>query len=421
MPLSEPQIRAARPRERAYKMFDSGGLYLQVTPSGGKLWRMRFKVDGKEKVLALGAYPKTGLRDARQARNDAQERLDEGVDPAAERQQQKASVVEASERTFKVVALEWHELRKHKWTAKYADQILKRLEADIFPTLGARPIAEITAKEMLETLKKVEARGVLVTLRRLKQYCSGIFRYAIVNEDCQHDPAAPLAGALKAPGKVKHHKALRRDDFGEFLTRIDAYDGEPETGLAVLLALLMVPRTTELRAAEWTEFENWEEEKKRDKALWRIPEARMKLDDPHLVPLSRQACETLSKLHKLTGGEKYLFPSHSAEGFMSNNTMLYALYRMGYHSRTTTHGLRTMFSTEANEHDFEEDWIERQLAHDERDDTRAAYNAAQYLPQRRRMLQWWADYLDGLKAEYLAELKAKEEERLAKLAAAASV
>ena len=265
--------------------------------------------------------------------------------------------------------------------------------------------ADIKPKDMLATLKKVEQRGVLETTRRLKQYCSSIFRYAIVSEYCENDPAAPLRGALKAPPRPKHHKALGRAEIGDFLIQLTNYDGEPETRIAIYLALLMVPRTTELRAAEWAEFEQWDQNE--EAALWRVPAERMKMNDPHLVPLSRQACAALRDLHKRTGGQKYLFPSRSREGFMCNNTMLYGLYRLGFRGRTTTHGFRRTFSTEANEHGWKEDWVERQLAHDERDRVRAAYNAAQYLPQRRDMLQWWADYLDGLRA-------AEEEKRVAK-------
>jgi integrase len=395
MPLSEPQLRSAKPRERPYKLFDSGGLYVLVNPNGSKLWRMRFVLSGKENVLALGAYPKVGLQRARQDRNAAREKIEQGTNPAAEKRVKKAVAIQTEGPTFERVAREWHELRKHEWTPTYAKQILVRLQEDIFPDLGERPIAEIRPKDMLATLKQVEARGVLETTRRLKQYCSSIFRYAIVSEYCDHDPAAPLKGALKAPSKSKHHTALGRSEFGDFLIRLASYDGEPTTRIAIHLALLTVPRTTELRAAEWIEFEKWE--KNSENALWRIPAARMKMNDPHVVPLSRQACAALHDLHGRTGRSKYLFPSRSREGFMSNNTMLYGLYRMGFHGRTTTHGFRRMFSTEANEHGFNEDWIERQLAHDDRDRIRAAYNAAQYLPQRREMLQWWADYLDQLK------------------------
>lgn len=401
MALRELELRTAKPQARAYKLYDGEGLYLKVTPSGGKLWRVKFKHHGKEKGLALGAYPKVGLLEARRQRDAARDQLDQGVDPAAERKRQKLLAAAAQVLTFKRVAKDWHDTRKHEWTPAYAIQIWNRLEEDIFPDLGERPIAEIEPKEMLAVLKKVEARGVLETNRRLKQYCSAIFRFAIASDHCKHDPAAPLKGALKAPPKPQHHKSLARDELGAFMLRLGAYDGEPETAIALELVLLLVPRTTELRAAKWTEFEAWQHTF--DKALWRIPGERMKMDDPHLVPLSRQACEALRRLHKLTGAKDCLFPSQGREGFMSNNTMLYALYRMGYHGRTTTHGFRSVFSTEANENGWNEDWIERQLAHDERDKVRAAYNAAQYLPQRREMLQWWADHLGQLRDAEIAK------------------
>lgn len=397
MSLTEPQVRTAKPAERAYKLYDTGGLYLRVTPSGSKLWRMRFVLAGKEKTLSIGRYPKVGIAQARKARDAAREQLDQGADPAEQKQERKraARAKVAAGITFKRAAREWRDLRQHEWTENYSKQVWTRLEDDIFPKLGAKTLKSIKAPEMLATLKAVEARGVLETTRRLKQYCSAIFRYAIAAGYCDIDPAAPLKGALKAPPKPKHHKALPRDEVGELLIKLSNYDGEPETGMAISLALLMVPRTTELRASAWTEFENWRAD--HENALWRVPAERMKMDDPHLVPMSRQACEILRRLHKLTGHSQYLFPSNSREGVMSNNTMLFALYRMGFHGRTTTHGFRRIFSTEANEHGFNEDWIERQLAHDERNRVRAAYNAAQYLPQRRTMLQWWADYLDGLK------------------------
>jgi integrase len=395
MPLKESEVRTARPRERAYKLYDSEGLFLLVTPSGGKLWRFRYTMAGKEKLLSFGRYPRIGLAAARKLRNAAIEKVQAGEDPAAERRA-KRKRAEVKRRTFRAVALEWRQLHLHEWTPAYAKQILNRLEADVFPKIGNDEISEIKPARMLEVLKAVEARGVLETNRRLKQYCSAIFRYGVASQYCEHDPAAPLKGALKAPPRPKHHKALATSEVGDFLIRLSAYDGEPETRIAINLAMLMVPRTTELRAALWTEFDALESDK--EEGLWRIPAERMKMNTPHLVPLSRQARQLLLELKAITGKSRYLFPSNNREGFMSNNTMLFALYRMGFHGRTTTHGFRRLFSTEANEHGWNEDWIERQLAHDERNRVRAAYNAAQYLKQRREMLQWWADRLDQLKA-----------------------
>ncbi len=393
MPLSEPQLRSAKPAASAYKLFDSAGLFLVVTPSGGKLWRFRFKLDGKEKLLTLGAYPRIGLTAARKKRNDAIEKVQAGEDPAAERAAEKLKRKRAPIYTFKSVALEWHQLHEHEWTPAYAKQVMNRLEADIFPSLGGIEVSEIKPAMMLEVLKVVEARGVLETNRRLKQYCSGIFRYGIASQYCEHDPAAPLKGALKSPPRAKHHKALARGEVGDFLIRLAAYDGEEETRIAINLAVLMAPRTTELRAARWLEFDGMD----REDGLWRIPAERMKMNTPHLVPLARQSRALLARLQQITGKKEFLFPSAAPEGFMSNNTMLFALYRMGFHGRTTTHGFRSLFSTEANEHGWDEDWVERQLAHDERNKVRAAYNAAQYLKQRREMMQWWADHLDALR------------------------
>lgn len=401
MPLTDRQIRAATGQEKPYKLSDGGGLHLLVSPAGGKAWRLKYRYAGKEKLLSIGQYPIVSLVMARLRREQAKQQLVENIDPAAKKQTEKRARRAASELTFKKVALEWHEAQKHEWTKAYAQQVLNRLEADVFPEIGERAIGLLEPKEMLAVLKKVEARGVLETNRRLKQYCSAIFRFGIASDYCKHDPVAPLKGALKAPPRAKHHKALLRGQVGDFLIRLAGYDGEAETRIGINLAMLMVPRTTELRAALWTEFENLESSKR--EGLWRIPEERMKMREVHLVPLSRQATSLLLELKKLTGRSQYLFPSNTREGFMSNNTMLYAIYRMGLHGRTTTHGFRRLFSTEANEHGWNNDWVERQLAHDERDAVRGAYNAAQYLPQRREMLQWWGDELDMLKAEEVAK------------------
>jgi integrase len=399
MPLSEPQIRSAKPADSAYKLYDSEGLFLLVTPSGGKIWRFRFKANGKEKLLSFGPYPKVGLTAARKKRNAAIEKVQAGDDPAAERAAAKLKRKLTKVHTFKSVGLEWHDLHLHEWTPAYAKQIMNRLEADVFPSIGAADISEIKPATMLEVLKAVEARGVLETNRRLKQYCSAIFRYGIASQYCEHDPAAPLKGALKSPPRPKHHKALARGEVGDFLIRLAGYDGEEETRIAINLALLMAPRTTELRAARWSEFGDFESEE----GLWRVPAERMKMNTPHLVPLARQTRALLTRLRQITGKSECLFPSGAPEGFMSNNTMLFALYRMGFHGRTTTHGFRSLFSTEANEHGWNEDWVERQLAHDERNKVRAAYNAAQYLKQRRDMMQWWADHLDALRDAEIAK------------------
>jgi integrase len=284
------------------------------------------------------------------------------------------------------VAREWHEQQKHKWVPHYSTCVLNRLETYIFTKIGSRPIADIGAQELLVPLRVVEKSGALDLAQRIMQSCGQIFMYAIATGRANRNPVPDLRGALKTP--VKTHLAhLKTADLPEYLQKLEAYDGAPETKMALKMLLLTFVRTTELRAAEWTEINL-------DKAEWRIPAERMKMRDPHIVPLSNQAVAVLRDLQKRTGKRQYLFPNQQKpDRFMSENTMLYALYRMGYHSRTTGHGFRSTASTILNENGFLPDVIERQLAHCERNKVRAAYNHAQHLPERRKMMQWWADYL----------------------------
>ncbi|RYG35438.1 MAG: DUF4102 domain-containing protein [Burkholderiales bacterium] len=397
MALNDALIRNAKPRERDYKLFDNEGLYLQVTTAGGRLWRLKYFFDGKEKALALGRYPDINLAEARRKRNAAREALDEGRDPGAERAAGKRATQEVSEHIFREVAIEWHGAQSGRWTDLYAHQVMKRFEDDIFPILGDRPVGSIEPKEMLAVLKLVEKRGVIETTRRLRSACSSVFRFGIASGYCRFDPAAHLGDALKSKPKTIHHPAIRADQVGTFLIRLGYHDCDIQTRVGIELAALTVTRTTELRFGDWAECERLDDP---DRAMWRIPSQRMKMNEEHLVPLSRQAVKLLLSLPSASKREGKFFPSHGKEGVMSNNTMLYAIYDMGYKGRMTTHGFRTLFSTEANESGlFDKDWIERQLAHDERDETRAAYNAAQYLRQRREMMQWWANHLDGLQVE----------------------
>lgn len=396
MTLTDARIRAAKPAAKPYKVPAGDGLYLLVTPAGAKVWRLKYRFAAKEKLLVIGRFPELGLAAARKKRNSAREQISEGIDPAAEKQKAKRAVRSAAETTFEFVAREWHENEKGNWDEKYAGLILRRLEDNIFPRLGARPITEIDSAEVLAALKKVEARGVLETTRRVKQYCSNIFCYGIAAGYCQTDPTAPVKRALKPPPRPKHRKKLPREEVGEFLLKLPSYEGDLVTRIAIHFTLLTAARTREVIGASWGEFEDLD---KPAQALWRIPAERMKMGTEHLVPLSRQAVAVLSELPHAEERKGFVFPGPGQTGVISNNTMLYGLYRLGYHSRTTMHGFRRLFSTEANEHDFDDDWIERQLAHDDRDEVRSAYNAAQYLPQRRRMMQWWADYLDELAAK----------------------
>jgi integrase len=392
MPLTDTAYRNAKPDVKPRKMADGGGLYLFIVASGGKLWRLDYRWYGKRKTLSLGSYPAVGLADARQRREAAKKLLSEGKDPGAAKQEAKRAAKLAAENTFEAVARLWHANEKDGWTDRYAAHVKSRLEADIFPEFGARPIVEIEAPEVLAALRKVERRGALEIAKRLRQTVGQVFRFGIVTGVAKRDPSADLKGALKAAGRQVHHKAMPREELPGFLQALDSYDGDARTRIALRLVVLTFVRTTELRAARWSEFEDLDGEA----PLWRIAPERMKMQREHLVPLARQAVGALKELKELSGQNPYLFPSHAAEGFMSNNTMLYALYRLGYHGRATVHGFRGVASTLLNEWGFNPDWIERQLAHDERDAVRAAYNSAQYLLDRRRMMQHWADALDAM-------------------------
>jgi integrase len=364
-------------------------LFLLVTPSGSKYWRLKYHFAGREKLLALGVYPEVSLGDARERRMQARKAVAAGNDPGEVKREAKRLAVLQTENGFETVAREWYEQRKHEWKPSSAKTTLKRLERHLFPKLGQRPIAKITAPEILSVLRVIESSGTLDTAQRVMQMCGQVFMYAIATGRAERNPVPDLRGALKTP-VTQHHAYLKAADLPEFLKKLDAYDGALQTKLALRFLLLTYVRTIELRGAEWPEIDF-------DKSEWRIPAGRMKMKELHIVPLSRQAIAVLRELQKHTGNRQYLFPNqHNPASFMSENTMLYALYRMGYHSRTTGHGFRSTASTILNENGFMPDVIERQLAHCERNKVRAAYNHAQYLPERRKMMQWWANYLDGV-------------------------
>ena len=387
MKLKEIQVRSAKPQEKLYRLFDGGGLYLEIAPKGGKYWRYKYRFLGKERRLALGTYPDVGLKEVRELHQQARKMLAAGNDPASAKRAAKRLAVLNSEITFESIAKEWCESRKHKWVTSYSAAMVVRLENHIFPKLGNRPINEITAPEFLAVVRVVEKSGALDLAQRLMQASAQIFRYAVATGRAERNPIPDLRGALKPPVR-KHQAYLKEDDLPEYLQKLDAYDGHPQTQLALKFLLLTFVRTTELRGARWKEINL-------DKAEWCIPAERMKMREQHIVPLSTQAVAVLKELKKLTGQWEFAFPNqHKPSGCMSENTMLYALYRMGYHSKATGHGFRATASTILNENGFTPDVIERQLAHAERNEVRAAYNHAQHLPERRKMMQWWADYLD---------------------------
>lgn len=407
MRLTDVRIRNAKPSSKAYKLSDGGGMYLLVNPSGGRYWRLDYRFAGKRRTLALGVYPIVTLSSARERQHEARRLLAQNLDPGTAKKAAKRAGKLHSENTLETVAREWLGNQRHRLAPRYWALLLARLEADVFPQIGSRPIAEIDPAELLETLRKVEKRGVIETARRLRQICGQIFRYAAATGRAKRDPSSDLRGALKSPGRPRGHKAMPQDDLPNFLHALESYEGDVRTRLALNLMVLTFARTTELRAARWSEIENLDG----NEPLWRIPAERMKMRREHTVPLAPQAVSLLRELRALpgSGASPFLFPSPAREGHISNNTMLYALYRMGYHGRATVHGFRAMASTALNEMGFRPDVIERQLAHQEQNAARAAYNRAEYLPERRTMMKRWADHLGALAEGNVSSFNAKSE------------
>lgn len=394
MPLTDTAIRALKPGTKPYKRADGGGLNLQVNPNGSKLWRLAYRYEGKQKLLSGGRYPEVSLAQARVWREEAKVILAKGIDPSNERKREKRQAALAASNDFETVAREWHESRKPKWSERYAWITLRRIEADLFPALGKLPISQIEPAEILDVIRKVEARGAIDMARRLNNHIGEIFKYAVALGIARRDPSRDITAALRERPPVKHRASMDSTELPTFFGKLDSEPLEPKTRIALLLTIYTLVRTNETRFAEWSEFENLDGKE----PLWRIPAERMKMRSEHLVPLAPSVVALLSELRSLGLPGPCLFPG-TRQGVMSENTMLYALYRLGYHSKATVHGFRGTGSTILNETGkFEADWIERQLAHDERDHVRAAYNSAQYLKQRRMMLNWWANFLDDNQA-----------------------
>lgn len=401
MPLSDVLIKNAKPGPKAQRLFDGGGLYLEVAPSGGKWWRLKYRHDGKEKRLSLGTYPDTSLKDARERRDLARRDLAAGIDPGVKRKAEKETRAVLAANTFEAVAREWHQaVHVAKVSEGHAARNLLRLEQDAFPWLGSIPIADITAPKLLESLRRVEARGAIETAHRVRQVCGQVFRYGIATGRCERDPAADLRDALQ-PVIVTHHAAIiDPKQVGALLRAFDDYQGLPTTRAALKLAPLVFLRPGELRQAEWAEFDL-------DAAMWTIPAARMKRTKqqklsgaPHLVPLSSQAVAILRDLEPLTGRGRFVFPSpRGATRPMSENGVLSALRRMGFSKEEMSgHGFRAMARTLMTERlGIPEAVIEAQLAHAVKDSLGRAYNRTEFVEQRRSMMQTWADYLDSLR------------------------
>ncbi|WP_224983013.1 tyrosine-type recombinase/integrase [Geomonas agri] len=395
MPLTEVKVRTAKPAEKQVKLSDGGGMYLLVTPSGGKCWRLKYRFLGKEKVLAIGTYPEISLSEAREKRLQARKMLANGIDPSEAKKAKKAAMVATSENSFEVIAREWHHKFSADWSETHSVTTLRRLNADVIPVIGARPISEIKAPEVLAMLRRIESRGALETAHRIRTICGQIFRYAVATGRADRNCAADLKGALP-PYKKSHLSAITNPKaVAPLLRAIDDYKGTFPVKCALQLAALFFVRPGELRQAEWSEIDF-------DSKLWNIPASRMKMKQPHIVPLSTQAIAILTELQVVTGRSLYLFPSgRSFARPMSNNAINAALRRMGFDKdEMTGHGFRAMARTILDEVlQFRPDFIEHQLAHAVRDPNGRAYNRTAHLTERQKMMQVWADYLQGLKTE----------------------
>ena len=399
--LSDTRIRALKPRLRPYKVFDTEGLFLVVTPAGGRWWRQRYTYAAKEKLLSLGTYPEVSLSDAREKRDAIRKQLAAGNDPSMRRQAERRALIGASANTFKAVALEWHKQYKPQWSEGHAEVVLRRLEQNVFPWLGNKAIAEVTPKDIIGCLQRISDRGIADTTHRVLQYVKGIFSWAVTHERCNASPAAHIKGRDVGPAlKTKHRAAIKEpSQFGALLHAIDFYQGSYVVKCGLKLLALTFVRPGELRYARWEEFRLEGKDPE-----WRIPAERMKMGgEPHIVPLSTQVVSLLRELEAVTGadGKGLVFPSErDLLRPISENTLNVALRVMGFtQAQHCSHGFRGSASTMLNEQNWNKDAIERQLAHMPRDKVRASYNSAEHLPLRRKMMQSWADYLDGLKVD----------------------
>ena len=391
MSLNDLICKNAKPKAKEYKLADGEGLYLLVKPNGTRCWRMKYRFAGKERKLAIGIYPEVSLVDARDKRRDARELLAEGTDPSQAKKQEKRMVSIREQNSFEAVAREWHENNLHTWTKKHGEDILHRLERDIFPEIGKRPIAEIAALELLDAFKKIEKRGAHELAHRTLQYCTRIFRYAILTARSDRNAASDLKDALK-PVVHTHYTALDVKDLPAFLKSLENNKARlyEITCLAVKMLLLTFVRTSELIKAKWEEIDE-------ASATWMIPAERMKMRRPHIVPLSKQVLAILQELKQFRGESDYIFPNQTKRGeTMSNNTVLGAIKRIGYKEKTTGHGFRALAMTAIKENlHYRHEVIDRQLAHARENKIVAAYDRAEFLAERRKMMQEWADFVSN--------------------------
>ena len=383
--LTDTTLRAVKATEKAQKLFDGNGLFLFVSPTDTKSWRLKYRFQGKEKLLTLGTYPQTSLKEARERAADARKQLDGGIDPGEVKKEEQQA---ADPITLEQVAREWYEKQLPAWSKRHSEDVMERLEKNIFPFLGDRPIAEVNAPELLTVLRRIEARGAIETAHRVRGICSLFFRYAVATSRAERDPAADLKGAITNRIPKPRAAITTPDEVGALMRAIDGFAGTYTVKCALQMCALTFCRPGEVRTAEWTEFDFKEN-------LWRIPGNKMKMRMDHLVPLSRQALDILEELRQLTGSGKYLFPSiRTIERPISDMTLIAGLRRMGFEKdEMSAHGFRAMASTLLNEQGYSADVIEKQLAHSPINKIRGIYNRAEYLPERRKMMQAWADYL----------------------------
>ena len=389
MALTELTIKNLKATGKVYRVADGGGLTLEISATGSKLWRLRYRYQGKGQMIALGKYPAISLAEARRKRDEMKTQIVEGKHLSREKKLQKLRDQHKGENSFRKTAIRWMETKQSGLNAKYAKQCRARMEEHIFPMIGDLPIADITIPDVVQVVEKISNRGTIETAKRMKQLLGQIFRYSAQRGLCQHNPAADLRDILPQTAH-KHHPCVHPNEFPQLLKAMYAREDDMTKAAMQLLALTFV-RTGELIGAQWREID-WQ------RAEWHIPKERMKMRRPHAVPLARQTVEILKKLHEITGERTHIFFSASAKSkHLSNGAVLMALRRMGYQGKMTGHGFRTMASTILNEKNYPSDWIERQLAHEDNDKIRGAYNRAEHLLERKKMMQEYADYLDAMR------------------------
>ncbi len=393
MALSDVTCRTAKPTQKPFKLSDSGGLYLEVMPHGSKLWRLKYRYMGKEKRLALGKYPETTLAEAREGRDKARKLLSAGQDPSLAKQEEKRLAAVSAANTFKAIALEWHEKNKSKWSENHSGTVLRRLEQDMFPEIGNIPIKDISTPRLAIVIEKIEKRGAHEMARRSLQYSRAVFAYAKLRGKIEVNPADIKAKDFLAPAESGHYAAMESKDLPVFLSKL--YRNEirmyPQTQLAMEFMLLTFVRTGELIKARWEEFDF-------KKKIWTIPGSRMKMGRDHIVPLSKQSLKILEKLKAFNGHREWVFASQrEPKNHMSNNAILVALRRMGYAGIHTGHGFRALaMTTIMEELGYQHEIPDTQLAHAKGDSIRRAYDRTKFLPQRTKMMQEWADYVDKM-------------------------